>query len=88
MANAISNARCVTKRGALTREDYMTEEAEQGWKTAEEKASGIAQARAFRKQARKGGLRFQAYLPSGLAEWGASEPTACGTAVWRQRKDV
>lgn len=30
---------------------------------------GIEQARALREQARAGGLRFEAYLPSGLAEW-------------------
>src|SRR6266853_4439904 len=29
----------------------------------------IAQARALREQAGKGGLRFEAYLPPGLAEW-------------------
>ena len=28
-----------------------------------------AQARALREQARKGGLRFDAYLPPSLAEW-------------------
>jgi antitoxin ParD1/3/4 len=30
---------------------------------------GIEQAKALREQARAGGLRFEAYLPSGLAEW-------------------
>jgi len=29
----------------------------------------IAQARALREQAGKGGLRFEAYLPPDLAEW-------------------
>jgi antitoxin ParD1/3/4 len=47
----------------------MTEDAQDGWKTAEEKARDIAQARALREQARQGGLRFEAYLPPGLAEW-------------------
>ncbi len=47
----------------------MTEDLEDGWRTAEEKARDIAQARALKEQARKGGLRFEAYLPSGLAEW-------------------
>jgi len=30
---------------------------------------GIEQAKALRGQARAGGLRFEAYLPSGLADW-------------------
>ena len=47
----------------------MTEEAEQGWRTAAERNSDIAQARNLREQARKGGLRFEVYLPSSLAEW-------------------
>jgi antitoxin ParD1/3/4 len=47
----------------------MTEEAEQDWRTAAERESDIAQARALREKARKGGLRFEAYLPSSLAEW-------------------
>jgi hypothetical protein len=32
-------------------------------------AAGIAQAHAIREQARVGGLRFEAYLPSSLADW-------------------
>jgi antitoxin ParD1/3/4 len=47
----------------------MTEDAEQDWRTAAERESDIAQARTLREQARKGGLRFEAYLPSSLAEW-------------------
>lgn len=47
----------------------MTEEAEQDWRTAAERESDIAQARALREQASKGGLRFEVFLPSGLAEW-------------------
>jgi antitoxin ParD1/3/4 len=47
----------------------MTEEAEQDWRTPAERAADIAQARALREQARKGGLRFEAYLPPRLAEW-------------------
>ncbi len=47
----------------------MDEEAEQDWRTAAERASDIAQARSLREQARKGGLRFEVYLPSGLAGW-------------------
>ena len=43
--------------------------AEQDWRTAAERESDIAQARTLREQARKGGLRFEAYLPSSLAEW-------------------
>jgi antitoxin ParD1/3/4 len=30
---------------------------------------GVEQAKALREQARAGGLRFEAYLPSDLAEW-------------------
>jgi Arc/MetJ-type ribon-helix-helix transcriptional regulator len=47
----------------------MTADAQDGWKTAEEKANDIAQARALREQARAGGLRFDAYLPPALADW-------------------
>jgi hypothetical protein len=39
------------------------------WPSAEQKAKSKAQAKALRKQAKKGGLRFDAYLPPGLAEW-------------------
>jgi len=35
----------------------------------EAKAARIAQARALKEQAGKGGLRFEAYLAPGLAEW-------------------
>jgi Arc/MetJ-type ribon-helix-helix transcriptional regulator len=47
----------------------MTEEAYQDWRTAAQRESDIAQARALREQARKAGLRFEVFLPSGLAEW-------------------
>jgi antitoxin ParD1/3/4 len=47
----------------------VTEEAEQDWRTAAERESDIAQARSLREQASKGGLRFEVFLPSGLAEW-------------------
>jgi antitoxin ParD1/3/4 len=48
----------------------MTEEEEgQDWRTPEERERDIAQARALREQASKGGLRFEVFLPSGLAEW-------------------
>jgi antitoxin ParD1/3/4 len=47
----------------------MTEEAEQDWRTPAERQSDIAQAKALREQASKGGLRFEVFLPSGLAEW-------------------
>jgi antitoxin ParD1/3/4 len=47
----------------------MTEDAPDGWPTAEEKAKAIAQAKALKQQACKGGLRFEAYLPPGLAQW-------------------
>ena len=39
------------------------------WPSAEQKAKNVAQAKALRVQAEKGGLRFSAYLPPGLADW-------------------
>jgi antitoxin ParD1/3/4 len=39
------------------------------WPSAEEKARSVAQAKALREQAKKGGLRFEAYLPPALANW-------------------
>jgi antitoxin ParD1/3/4 len=39
------------------------------WVGPEAKAARIAQARALKEQAGKGGLRFEAYLPPDLAEW-------------------
>lgn len=39
------------------------------WLSAEEKAKHITQAKALKKKAKKGGLRFNAYLPPQLADW-------------------
>jgi antitoxin ParD1/3/4 len=39
------------------------------WRTPEQRAQDIARATALRQQASKGGLRFEVYLPLGLAEW-------------------
>lgn len=48
----------------------MEENEQRGnWPTNEMKASSIAQAKALRKQAKQGGLRFEAYLPPQLADW-------------------
>jgi antitoxin ParD1/3/4 len=47
----------------------MTEDFQDDWRTAEQKAQDIAQARALKGLAGKGGLRFEAYLPSELAAW-------------------
>jgi antitoxin ParD1/3/4 len=47
----------------------MSENAEDGWPTAEEKAKSTAQAKVLKEKAQKSGLRFEAYLPPGLAEW-------------------
>ena len=47
----------------------MTEDIQDGWRTAEEKALDIAQARALMSSVAKGGLRFEVYLPSELAVW-------------------
>jgi antitoxin ParD1/3/4 len=43
--------------------------AEAIWPTVEQKEACVAQAKALRKQAAEGGLRFEAYLPPQLAEW-------------------
>ena len=42
------------------------DEVESDWQDPER---DIAQANALRDQARKGGLRFEVFLPPGLAEW-------------------
>jgi antitoxin ParD1/3/4 len=47
----------------------MTETSPDAWDSPEAEAARIAQARALRQQAGKGGLRFEAYLPPDLAEW-------------------
>ena len=39
------------------------------WPDPADKAHAVEQARRLRDQAAKGGLRFEAYLPSGLALW-------------------
>ena len=39
------------------------------WPDPGDKAHAVEQARRLRDQAAKGGLRFEAYLPSGLALW-------------------
>lgn len=39
------------------------------WPTKAQRARAAAQARQLRAQAGEGGLRFEAYLPSSLAEW-------------------
>ena len=39
------------------------------WRTPADRARDIAQAKALQEQARKGGLRFEVFLPPGLAEW-------------------
>ena len=47
----------------------MTDDTQNDWRSAEERASDIAQAKALRSQATQGGLRFDVYLPPDLAEW-------------------
>ena len=39
------------------------------WRTPADRARDIAQAKALREPACKGGLRFEVFLPPGLAEW-------------------
>jgi Arc/MetJ-type ribon-helix-helix transcriptional regulator len=47
----------------------VTEATPDAWDSPEATAARIAQARAVREQAGKGGVRFEAYLPPDLAEW-------------------
>src|ERR1700693_5359487 len=47
----------------------MTEDLQDDWRTPDERAQDAAQAAALKDQASKGGLRFEAYLPSDLAAW-------------------
>ena len=47
----------------------MTDDGDDDWRTADEKAAAIERARELKDQASDGGLRFDAYLPPGLAEW-------------------
>lgn len=47
----------------------MTDDTQNDWRSAEERASDIAQAKVLRSQAKQGGLRFDVYLPPDLAEW-------------------
>jgi hypothetical protein len=49
--------------------ESMTEASADSWDSPEAEAARIAQARALRKHAGKGGLRFEAYLPPELADW-------------------
>jgi len=39
------------------------------WRNPKDRERDIAQAKALRDRAREGGLRFEAFLPPGLAEW-------------------
>jgi hypothetical protein len=50
-------------------ESVSMSEDEGDWRTAEEREASIAKAHALREQALAGGLRFDAYLPSDLANW-------------------
>ncbi len=47
----------------------MTDEPPLGWRTSAQRDNDIAQAKSLRQQAAEGGLSFEVYLPSGLAEW-------------------
>jgi antitoxin ParD1/3/4 len=44
-------------------------DAQKDWRTPADRARDIAQAKALREPACKGGLRFEVFLPPGLAEW-------------------
>jgi antitoxin ParD1/3/4 len=49
----------------------MTDDSDmqEDWRTPADRARDIAQAEALREQAREGGVRFEVFLPPGLAEW-------------------
>lgn len=47
----------------------MTDDVSDGWRTQAQRENDIAQAKALREQAAKGGLSFEVFLPSGMAEW-------------------
>lgn len=47
----------------------MTEATQHDWRTLEQRAREIGQAKALRQAARSGGLRFEVYLPPPLADW-------------------
>jgi len=49
--------------------DEIDPETPQDWRTPDDRARDVAQAKALREQASKGGLRFEVFLPSRLAEW-------------------
>ncbi len=48
----------------MSGDDHQTD-----WRNPGDRERDIAQARALRDRAREGGLRFEAFLPPGLAEW-------------------
>ena len=49
--------------------EETTTEVGPDWRRPEERERDIAQAKALREQARRGGLRFEVFLPPSLAEW-------------------
>jgi hypothetical protein len=66
------------------------------WRTPEDRERDIAQAKALREQASEGGLRFEVFLPPGLAEWILDlvalgvfvDPSeAVFTTFWRRSRD-
>jgi len=49
--------------------DDVSKNSDNSWDSPDAKAKRIEQARALKEQASQGGLRFETYLPSDLAEW-------------------
>ena len=45
------------------------DEPQTDWRAPEDRERDIAQAKALREHASQGGLRFEVFLPPGLAEW-------------------
>lgn len=76
--------------------DAMSEDMRDEWRTPEEREGDLAQAKALREQASKGGLRFETYLPPELAKWVLdlvergifTDPGEAVFVFLRERKDL
>ena len=53
----------------MMEEGDVPDETGPDWRTPDQRADDIEQAGNLRQQASAGGLRFEVFLPSGLAEW-------------------
>lgn len=63
---------CAYRGATINKENKLPTEtgaSPKAWDSPEAASERIAQARALKQEAGKGGLRFEAYLPPDLAEW-------------------